>query len=103
MNFTDRLAHAWNAFNGRDPTPNRFYASTSSYRPDRMRFSRGNERSIVTAVYNRMAIDVASITIQQYLPSDFQIYQLFHSNFRFHSSQFLRNFHFCSIHQLRLY
>lgn len=64
MNFTDRLAHAWNAFNGRDPTPNRFYASTSSYRPDRMRFSRGNERSIITAVYNRIAIDAASITIQ---------------------------------------
>ena len=64
MNFTDRLAHAWNAFNGRDSTPNRFYASTSSYRPDRMRFSRGNERSIITAVYNRIAIDAASITIQ---------------------------------------
>ena len=64
MNFTDRLAHAWNAFNGRDPTPNRFYTSTSSYRPDRMRFSRGNERSIITAVYNRIAIDAASITIQ---------------------------------------
>lgn len=64
MNFTDRLAHAWNAFNGRDPTSNRFYASTSSYRPDRMRFSRGNERSIITAVYNRIAIDAASITIQ---------------------------------------
>ena len=64
MNFTDRLAHAGNAFNGRDPTPNRFYASSSSNRPDRMRFSRGNERSIITAVYNRMAIDVASITVQ---------------------------------------
>lgn len=64
MNFTDRLAHAWNAFNGRDPTPNIFYTSTSSYRPDRMRFSRGNERSIITAVYNRIAIDAASITIQ---------------------------------------
>lgn len=64
MAFTDILVHAWNAFNGRDPTPHRGYTSSSSYRPDRMRFSRGNEKSIVTAVYNRIAIDVASITIQ---------------------------------------
>ena len=64
MGFTDRLAHAWNAFKGRDPTPPGFWASSSGYRPDRMRFSRGNERSIITAVYNRIAIDVSAITIQ---------------------------------------
>ena len=64
MGFTDRLAHAWNAFKGRDPTPPGFWSSSSGYRPDRMRFSRGNERSIITAVYNRIAIDVSAITIQ---------------------------------------
>lgn len=64
MGFTDRLAHAWNAFKGRDPTPPGFWGASSGYRPDRMRFSRGNERSIITAVYNRIAIDVSAITIQ---------------------------------------
>lgn len=64
MQFIDRIVHGWNAFKGRDPTPPGFFGSSSSYRPDRMRFTRGNERSIITAVYNRMAIDVAAITIQ---------------------------------------
>lgn len=60
-----RLRHAWNAFRNRDPT--RTYQDVGvgySYRPDRMRFSRGNERSIVTALYNRIAVDVASIGIK---------------------------------------
>ena len=62
MTLSDRIVHAWNAFQGRDHPI--YYGDVSSYRPDRMRFSRGNERSIVTAVYNRIALDVASITIQ---------------------------------------
>ncbi len=61
-----RLKHAWNAFvNNRDPT--NYYqdvGSGYSYRPDRPRLTRGNERSIVTSVYNRIALDVASINIQ---------------------------------------
>lgn len=61
-----RLKHAWNAFvNNRDPTV--YYRDTGpgySYRPDRPRLTRGNERSIVTSVYNRIALDVASINIQ---------------------------------------
>ena len=59
-----RLKHAWNAFMNRDPTYN--YSSTGigySYRPDRPRFTRGNERSIATSVYNRIALDVAAINI----------------------------------------
>lgn len=63
--FGTRLKHAWNAFTGRDPTT--YYppgsAVISSSRPDRPRFSRGNERSIVTSIYNRIAMDVASINI----------------------------------------
>lgn len=59
-----RLRRAWNTFMNRDPTYGRFDIGPAySFRPDRTRFSRGNERSIVTAVYNRIALDVASISI----------------------------------------
>lgn len=65
MGLTERLKSAWNVFTNRDPTDNYRYAGESSfYRPDRPRFTRGNERSIVTAVYNRIALDVSAITIQ---------------------------------------
>lgn len=58
----ERLRHAWNAFRNKNPTVNyQDLGWSSSYRPDRVRFSRGNERSIVTSIYNRIALDVASI------------------------------------------
>ena len=63
--LTSRLKTAWNAFRNRDPTM--FYREPGmsyGYRPDRVRFSRGNERSIVTSVYNRIAMDVASVDIK---------------------------------------
>lgn len=64
MAFTDRLQHAWNAFLNRDPTYEfRDHGMISTYKPDRVRFTRGNERSIVTSVYNRIALDVSSIDI----------------------------------------
>lgn len=60
-----RLRHAWDAFAGnRDPTyhyQTHYYGPGSGYRPDRMRFTRGNERSIVTAIYNKIAIDVSQL------------------------------------------
>lgn len=61
-----RLKHAWNAFLNRAPTANYQYGIGGgySYRPDRFRLTRGNERSIVTSVYNRIALDVAAINIQ---------------------------------------
>ena len=63
--FSSRLKHAWNAFLNKDPTSNYTpMGSSYYYRPDRPRMSRGNERSIVTSVYNRIALDVAAITIQ---------------------------------------
>lgn len=62
--FGDRLQHAWNAFVGRDPTPSYNYGPTNTYRPDRVRLTRGNERSIVTAVLNRIAMDCAAIKIE---------------------------------------
>lgn len=63
--FGSRLKHAWNVFTGNENfTPRPFIGQSYSYRPDRPIFSRGNERSIVTAVYNRIALDVASVSIQ---------------------------------------
>lgn len=64
--FGSRLKHAWNAFvNNRDPTISyRDIGGGYFYRPDRPRLTRGNERSIVTSVYNRIALDTAAIGIQ---------------------------------------
>lgn len=63
MNIGSRLKHAWNAFLNRDPPGSGFYNGGYSYRPDRMRYSRGSERTIINAIYNRIALDAASITI----------------------------------------
>lgn len=63
--FASRLKSAWNVFFNRDPTYNyRDVGATYTYRPDRPRMTRGNERSIVTSVYNRIALDVSAISIQ---------------------------------------
>ena len=65
LSIGTRLKHAWNAFTNRDPTI--YYKSVGSgysSRPDRPRLSRGNERSIVNAIFNRIALDVASIDIK---------------------------------------
>lgn len=65
MAFTDRLKHAWNAFRNRDPTGAGFDIGPGySYRPDRPRFTLGNERSIVASVFNRIAMDAAAVDIQ---------------------------------------
>lgn len=69
----DRLKHSWNAFLGRDPTeyesqntinPIYPYEMGSYTRPDRLRLKTGNEKSIITAMYNRIAMDVAAIDIE---------------------------------------
>lgn len=63
--FSARLKHAWNAFLNRDPTPAKWNDGyTYSYRPDRPRLTKGNERSIVNAIYNRIALDVSSLDIK---------------------------------------
>lgn len=63
--FIDRLQHAWNVFtNPNDIYRQSYNTYTSSYRPDRVRMTKGNERSIITAIYNRLSLDVASISIQ---------------------------------------
>lgn len=65
MKLMDRIVHSYNAFMNRDPTPRRYYDGPGySYRPDRPMFSRGNEKTVLTSVFNRIALDVASMTIQ---------------------------------------
>jgi hypothetical protein len=61
--FGERLKNSWNAFLGRDPTVYPVYGTSYSYKPDRTRLSYGNEKSIVTAIYNRIAIDVSLVDI----------------------------------------
>ena len=64
--FFTRLKHAWNAFiNNKDSTINYgVLGSSYYYRPDRQRFTGGNERTIVTSVYNRIALDVSAVEIK---------------------------------------
>lgn len=64
MGIGERLQHAWNAFtNNRDPTN---YSQVTGYyaRPDRIRYSKGNERSIITSVFNKIANDASQIKIK---------------------------------------
>lgn len=67
MSFGSRLKHAWNAFTGNVQMNYRDLGMSHSYRADRPRMSRGNERSIVTSVYNRIALDVAALNVQHVL------------------------------------
>lgn len=63
--LVSRVKRAWNAFLNRSPTYGRQGLGASySYRPDRPRLTRGNDRSIITSVYNRIAIDISSIDIK---------------------------------------
>ena len=66
LSLASRFKSAWNAFFNKDPTASwrNNFGSSSYYRPDRPRFTRGNERSIVTSVYNRIALDCAAIDIK---------------------------------------
>ena len=65
MSIIDRIRHGWNAFMGRDPVPQTsgtYFGDT--YRPDRVRLTRGSERSIITSIVNRIAVDVASLSVE---------------------------------------
>ncbi len=63
MNIGSRLKHAWNAFLNRDPPGSEYHGGGYSYCPDRMRFSRGSERTIINAINNRISLDASSIKI----------------------------------------
>ena len=65
LSLSSIVKNVWNIFSNRSPTGEyKDIGSGYSYRPDRFRLTRGNERSIVTSVYNRIALDVAAINIQ---------------------------------------
>ena len=73
MGLFERIKHGWNAFiNNRDPTRYNMVDLGHSYyrRPDRIRFSGGNERTITTSIYNRIAMDAADINIRHVLLDD---------------------------------
>ena len=59
-----RFKNAWNAFTNKNPSYNQDSYGGSYYRPDRVRLSRGNEKSIVTAIFNKIALDISSIDIK---------------------------------------
>ena len=63
LTIGSRIQHAWNAFMNKDPTFPMYQnmGVSSSYRPDRVRLTRGNERSIITSIYNRIALDTAAV------------------------------------------
>lgn len=73
------LKHGWNVFRSREPTRNSYnrndYGSTYYSRPDRIRYSYGNEKSIATSVYNRMALDAAALDIKHVRLDDFDRYK----------------------------
>lgn len=67
--LTERLQKAWNAFRNKDPTQTinqqtYYYGYSSSYRPDRKRFTPGSERSIITPILTRIAVDAAAIEVR---------------------------------------
>ena len=68
MSFVDNIRKGWNAFLGRDPTSGYYKEYVNgywgNYRPDRMHFTLANKNTIVTAIYNRIAIDCAAIDIK---------------------------------------
>ncbi len=65
MSLKNRLQHAWNAFQNRDPTYMYAPGGVSSWhKPDRVKLTIGNERSIITSIYNRIGIDVSAVKIQ---------------------------------------
>lgn len=64
LNLSTRLVHAWNAFTSRDPTQYIITGPGYPSRPDRPRLSRGNEKSIATSIFNRIALDVSSVSIK---------------------------------------
>lgn len=65
LNIGNRLKHAWNAFLNRDPTYSYGVSGSGySFRPDKARLSRGNEKSIITSIFNRISLDVAQIDIK---------------------------------------
>ena len=63
LSVRSRIKNAWNAFFNRDPTIRSNYYASYTYRPDRPRLTRGNDRSIITTIFNRISLDASSVSI----------------------------------------
>lgn len=80
LEIGSRFKNAWNAFTNKNPTSESSYGGYY-YRPDRIRLTRGNERSIVTSIFNRIALDVAAIDINHCrLDEDKRFKEVIYSN-----------------------
>jgi len=65
LTLTSRLKNAWNVFLNRDPTAyTKYHGPVSTYRPDRIQLTRRTERTIITSIFNRIALDCASIEMR---------------------------------------
>lgn len=66
LTFSERIKHAWNVFRNKEPTSSEYFnqGPSYSYRPDRTQLSGGHERSIITSIFNRISLDVASIDMR---------------------------------------
>ena len=65
MDFKNRIKHAWNAFMNKDPTPSIELGPSSYYYPERTQTRSSNDRSMINSIFNRIAIDVATVEIMQ--------------------------------------
>lgn len=74
MNIIDRLKNGWNAFQNKDPTYNKDIGASSYYRPDRIKLISGNERTIISSIFNRIALDVSQVKIKHCLLDDNERY-----------------------------
>lgn len=75
MTIKDRIINGWSAFMNKDPTIYQNRGPSYSNRPDRIRMTRGNERTIITSVYNRIAVDCATIDIKHIRLDDRERYK----------------------------
>ena len=73
--IVDRARKAWDVFRGREPTYKSNYGPSYSRRPDKVSIHFGGEKSIVNAVYNRIAIDTAAVTIEHAKKNDDGFFQ----------------------------
>ena len=77
LTFGERLKHSWNAFMNKDPTEDKRYIElgpSNTRRPDMFRPTRGTEKTIVTAIYTRIAMDVAKLEIEHVKVDDNERY-----------------------------
>ncbi len=112
MALKDRFQKAWNAFFNRDETENRStyqdYGIQTYYRPDRPRFVRGSEKTIITAIFNRIALDVASANINHVRVDDEDKFleiidsgQLFQSRSEYRPDRSSIRSRYCNVHDGR--